>query len=123
MAQLAPKGRAMSRTFAFRCVNCGHLEEAGQAGELPFPAACRYCSHGVHFDPLTGVKELEPENWEILAELPATHLKKIKDKHRLADHEIVRHIPHSPGEHRPPRHVQTTSEDVFVTEDKAEASK
>lgn len=37
------------RVFAFRCRNCGQLEEAGHAGEHWHPHACRVCGAGVAF--------------------------------------------------------------------------
>lgn len=35
--------------YAFRCVNCGHLEGAEHAGECHVPHACRVCGRGVVF--------------------------------------------------------------------------
>lgn len=58
------------REVSFRCKNCGHLEDSGNAGERDYPAACRNCGKGVRYNVDTGVKEyLNEENWVSLADL------------------------------------------------------
>lgn len=53
---------------AFRCKECGHLEDSGSAGENALPHACSVCGSGVKFNPRTGVKTADPDNWEILSD-------------------------------------------------------
>jgi DNA mismatch repair protein MutH len=67
--------------YAFKCKNCGHLAEAGEAGERHLPAACRICGSGVHFDPATGAKQYDDDNWLVLADLTAKQLKEVTDFH------------------------------------------
>lgn len=52
---------------AYRCHACGHLDSASNAGECLHPHACRCCGAGVSYDPKTGVKVFNPENWEVLS--------------------------------------------------------
>lgn len=82
---------------AFRCRNCGHLEDSGHAGENMVPHACSVCGAGVILKPrltqlsaelgnpacseerriaiakeLTTLgnepKQLDPSNWEVIGE-------------------------------------------------------
>lgn len=65
------------REASFKCKNCGHLEDSGNAGERDFPAACRNCGKGVRYNPDTGVKEyLNEENWIALFALSDAELEK-----------------------------------------------
>lgn len=88
---------------AFRCKNCGHLEESAQAGEREYPAACRVCGHGVSFDPLTGVKTYEDAaNWLVLADASDAELDKVFKHHGIDKGDIVKHKPAAPAD---PDHV------------------
>ena len=62
--------------YAFRCNNCGRLESGDHAGEAEIPASCRACGAGVSFD-RTGIKTLDPDNWEILAAADDKRLKEL----------------------------------------------
>lgn len=86
---------------AFRCRNCGHLEDAGHAGDNELPHACSVCGAGVIHKPrlqqlsaelgdpncsperrvaiakeLSSLgderKQLIPSNWEVLVEHSGT---------------------------------------------------
>ena len=61
---------------AFRCKNCGHLEDIDHAGEHNVPHACSVCSEGIRFT-AKGIKIHVPENWEILSELKEEELEKL----------------------------------------------
>ena len=56
-------------TYAFKCANCGALEEPQAAGENATPTACHVCGHGVSYDPVTGIRQLHPDNWIVLADM------------------------------------------------------
>lgn len=83
----------MSQKYAFRCRNCGHLEEAGQAGERSVPAACRVCGHGVAFDPVTGIKTYDEDNWLVLADASDAELNKVYKHHGISKSDIAKHKP------------------------------
>ncbi len=81
---------------AFRCNNCGHLESAEQAGECEHPHACSACGAGISYNPKTGVKIPDPENWEILCEATRERLVELG-----FDGEIERHEPHAKSDNVP----------------------
>lgn len=98
-------------TPTFRCRACGHLDAADHAGECAHPHACRVCGAGVSFDPKTGAKKIDPENWEILADATPERLEE------LGVAEVARH------EGKPPvasgRVVDAAMKDSPVTADNA----
>jgi hypothetical protein len=117
----------MDQGYAFRCRNCNHLEEAGAAGERALPLKCRVCGAGAHFEIApSGAPVLvpEPDNWIVLAELPAAQLKPILDYHGIEKAEIVAHVPFEPGIH--PDHdshvMDISASDLVATADKAVTS-
>lgn len=63
--------------YAFRCKFCGHLETSAQAAESPHPVACAVCGHGVSFHPVTGIRKIDKDNWDILAGMKTPELQKI----------------------------------------------
>lgn len=81
---------------AFRCKNCGRYETAEHAGERSTPCACSVCGAGVSFDPRSGLRKFEPENWEILAKATQYRLNE------LGLDEIAKHSGTADVE---PRHV------------------
>ena len=50
----------------FRCKACGHIVHGDDAGECEHPHACPACGAGVSYNPQTGVKIFNAENWEVL---------------------------------------------------------
>ena len=72
---------------AFRCRHCGHLEHAGHAGDLAVPLACRVCRRGIKFDPDTGARSANPDNWEVLAACDDARLAELG----LTRAEVVAH--------------------------------
>jgi hypothetical protein len=106
--------------FAFRCRTCGNLEDSGNAGERDRPAACRVCGAGVSFDPKTGIKSFQDDNWDVLAELPPAELKPILDKHKLEPKDIGKHKPHAAAQaYRAPQDIERYAEDTVGVQDKA----
>ena len=106
--------------YAFKCRNCGHLEDPGNAGERTVPAACRNCGAGVHFDPKTGLKAYDEDNWIVLADLPATELTPILRFHGITRDDIVAHEPEpSPQATREPEAIERTAEETLGAEDHA----
>lgn len=87
-------------SYAFRCKNCNALEAAGAAGEREVPAACHQCGYGVHFDPVTGIKGYDTDNWIVLASLSPEKLKPILDFHKFEAKEIEKHVPFKEGQNR-----------------------
>lgn len=81
--------------YAFKCRNCGTLEPPGAAGELDRPAKCHVCGKGAHFDPETGVRALDPENWIVLSELDDAAMADLQEFHQFDPdlHKIVAHAP------------------------------
>jgi hypothetical protein len=62
---------------AFRCRTCGHLHPAEYAGESSIPHSCRVCSAGAVFDPKTGRRTPQPDNWEVLADADPARLEEL----------------------------------------------
>ena len=81
--------------YAFKCRNCGALEEPQIAGENEVPTACHICGRGVSYDPVTGIRQMHPENWIILADLEGEDLAALHEFHKFdpALHTIVRWTP------------------------------
>lgn len=79
-------------SHAFRCKNCNSLEESGAAGERDVPAKCRTCGAGVSFTP-DGIKTYDPDNWAVLADLPAGELADVLEYHAIGADEIEAHVP------------------------------
>lgn len=101
---------------AFRCKNCGRLHEAGHAGDADHPHACRVCGAGVSFDPRTGQKALDPENWEVLADAPPERLEELG----LASQHVEQHAPPQrlmPGQVAP-RQVEAGAQDGPRSQDR-----
>ena len=74
---------------AFRCRNCGRLEEAEHAGENLHPHACSVCGCGVSFDSRTGIKNFDASNWEVLADASPSRLTELG----LTVEDVIRHVP------------------------------
>ena len=81
--------------YAFKCAYCGSLEEAQVAGENATPTACHICGRGVSYDPVTGIRQLHPENWIVLADLEGEDLAALHEFHKFDPelHSIVRWDP------------------------------
>ena len=77
-----------AQKYAFKCKNCGHLEDVDAAGENTTPAACRNCGAGVTFDPRTGIKTYDADNWIVLDELSDTEQKKVLKFHGIEESQI-----------------------------------
>ena len=89
--------------YAFRCKACGHFEPAGAAGECHCPHACSVCGAGVSFNPKTGSKIFDHDNWEILADCDQLRLAELG-----LDGQVERHCPCEPSGNVPKNvHVQT----------------
>lgn len=108
--------------YAFKCRFCGNLEDAGNAGSLDRPAACRICGHGVAFDPVTGIKSLDPDNWIVLADLKGDELQDVLSFHGIKPRHIERHTPSSDTAPagREPRHVRRDAVDDMTGADNSE---
>lgn len=97
---------------AFRCKNCGHLEPCSSAGDCPCPAACQCCGYGISFTP-RGIKKMDPDNWEILADCDEARLKELG----LTKDQVAKHNPPKQGAVNPnPQNLErTASEAVGAT--------
>ena len=97
----------MTIEFAFKCRTCGALEPPGAAGENETPAKCHVCDAGAHFDPKSGKRTLEPDNWITLADLDDDERGKELAPYALdpEQHSIVAHAPEMPTAHRKPMAV------------------
>ncbi len=74
--------------FAFRCKQCGHLHTSDDAGEATHPHACRVCGGGVSFHPRTGIKTLDPTNWEKAVDMSDERLLELGlEKHQVHAHK------------------------------------
>lgn len=103
---------------AFKCAACGNLEDAGAAGERILPAACRICGAGVRFDPTTGVKTYDDDNWIVLAELPKAELKPILEFHGIKAGDIERHEPWpAPETTREPASIERSAGEAIESKD------
>jgi hypothetical protein len=104
--------------YAFRCRTCGRLEESAAAGERETPAACRSCGAGVTFNTNTGAKEYHPENWDVLAELPAGERDRLLKFHRLEASAIGTHKPARSTADREPQDLDRSAAEAIGAEDK-----
>lgn len=107
--------------YAFRCKNCGRLVSSGDAGERETPIACPSCGFGVRFDPRSGVKTYEPENWEALADLPVAEQKALAKDHDVEVDELIEvHTPAPVMEHdREPMDIVREASESLASEDVA----
>lgn len=108
----------MSTRYAFKCRECGTLEEPGNAGERAVPAACRICGAGVSFDPRTGAKAYDEGNWLVLADLPADELAPIREFHGIARKDVTRHTPEPSTATREPAAIDRSTSDGLGSEDR-----
>ena len=53
------------------------------------PHSCAVCGHGVSFHPITGIRTINRDNWDILAELRPAELGKFG----LTKADVVVHVP------------------------------
>jgi transcription elongation factor Elf1 len=109
--------------FAFRCKTCGRLASSADAGERETPASCAICGAGVSFDPKTGIKAYDPDNWEKLADLHADEKKTLAKDHDVPVEELIEeHTPAEPPEGTPDREPTSISRETNESlgqEDKA----
>lgn len=101
--------------YAFRCKTCRRLVTSADAGELETPTACPSCGSGVSYDPKTGLRTFNPDNWEKLAELPEKEQKALADDHGVAVDELIEeHVPAEPVpvDREPVDHVRTATENL-----------
>lgn len=106
----------MHHPVAFRCKSCGHLHSADHAGEATAPHACTVCGAGVQFS-AKGVKSLNPENWEVLAECTPERLAELG----LEPHHCCKHTPHKKGDNptgRLPQRFERTAVEGVESVDK-----
>lgn len=104
--------------YAFRCRSCRHLEEAGAAGERTVPAACHSCGAGVSFDPKTGAKVYDEENWIVLADLPDDELDEVLEYHGIKKSAIERHKPiPAPDALREPASIERATDETLGAKD------
>ncbi len=80
---------------AFRCHTCGYLCPSEHAGECDHPHACVVCGSGISFDPKTGKKIINTENWEILCDCTKERLDELG-----LDGEVERHVPTKQHQHQ-----------------------
>lgn len=73
--------------YAFRCNTCGHFEAAGHAGESLHPHACVVCGGGISYNPKSGVKIFDAENWEILSDCSSERLLELGLDGQVERHE------------------------------------
>lgn len=99
--------------YAFRCRHCGHLETSIQAAESLHPNACAVCGHGVCFHPTTGVRTINKENWDILAELRPAELGKFG----LKPSDVEVHIQWKSTKRGESKNISVTSADSFGNKD------
>jgi len=106
--------------YAFRCNNCGRLEEGSHAGERDVPLGCRVCGKGSHFELNDGAPTLvaDPDNWTVLADLPKDELAPILEHHAIGKEEIGRHepTPAAPSD-QPPQILERSVEDGVDAKD------
>lgn len=84
--------------YAFQCRGCGHLEEAGHAGDRAVPRGCRHCGKGVHPEIDSGGNVAwidDPDNWIVLADLTPAELAPILGKFKHDASVVTRHDPRS----------------------------
>jgi hypothetical protein len=72
----------------------------------------------VRFDPVTGIKEYDEANWEILSDLSEGDLKKVLDHHRLEASVVAKHKPAATSHDRDPQNLERSGEDGVGSEDK-----
>jgi len=97
---------------AFRCQNCGHLHRGEYAGDNPIPHACVVCGYGVKFS-AKGAKQLDPKNWEVLADVTPARLKELG----LTTKDIERYTPQSAAPNPSPGHTTASIGDGPGTKD------
>ena len=97
---------------AFRCQNCGHLHRGEYAGDNPIPHACVVCGAGVKFSD-RGAKQLDPKNWEVLADVTPARLKELG----LTTKDIERYTPQSAAPNPSPGHTTASIGDGPGTKD------
>lgn len=112
----------MAEKFAFLCNYCGALEPAGSAGDRHLPAACHVCGHGVAFDPLTGVKSYDDDNWTVLAEMPDDKLAKVLKARDLTGNDIGKRKNKAPNDPASAKHVARGVAENPAIEDDTEVS-
>ncbi len=105
----------MAALKAFRCKNCGYLEDSDNAAEAPHPHACRVCGEGVSFHPKTGLKTINPDNWEVLADATPERLTELG----LTPEQVERHTPRKAGTPYQPKHTSVSATDGINTADRA----
>lgn len=99
---------------AFRCKTCGCIHPAEHAGECDCPHACSVCGAGVSFN-AKGVKSLQPDNWEILADATAERLAELG----LEASQVARHTGKAFKENPGAQHVYRTASDGIGSQDTA----
>jgi hypothetical protein len=106
---------------SFRCKACGKLHTSDDAAEAEHPHACRVCGEGVSFNPKTGVKTLNPNNWEVLSEVDEGRLNELG----LAPEHVKAHTKWEQGskDPNPPRHVKVEANESTRTKQDQEVSK
>jgi hypothetical protein len=111
-----PETRALhgKRPYAFRCKECGHLHEAGCAGELEHPASCVVCGAGVSYHPRLGTKQLVKENWDILHEATDTWLKELG----LNRSQVCKHTPTPKTPNPDPKQINVRVSETTASKDR-----
>lgn len=96
---------------AFCCKSCGRVHRDSAAGENHTPHACEVCGAGVSFDPKTGAKKFDADNWEVLHHCSDTRLKELG----LGRDGVVEHVGEKPigGDHFGQRFVSNNNDSVI----------
>jgi hypothetical protein len=93
-------------------MNCGHLHRGEYAGDNTVPHACCVCGCGVKFN-AKGAKELDPKNWEVLADASSSRLKELG----LTAKDVEKYVPKSVPLKPNPEHTKASIGDAPVTKD------
>lgn len=101
--------------YAFRCKSCGHFEPSAHAGECLHPHSCVACGAGVSFNPKTGTKIFDPENWEILADCLPERITQLG----LDDIQVVRHEPCFAEKQLEPKHISLQANECVGAQNNA----
>ncbi len=104
----------MSLKYSFRCRECGRLETSEQVCEADHPHACRVCGGGVSFNPRTGIKTLNKDNWDVLADMTDAALSKIG----LTRNDVEKHTPLPATNSGPPKNISVHAADGIKISEK-----
>ena len=87
--------------------------QAATAGECNHPYACSVCNHGVSFHPVTGVRTVHSNNWDILNDMNEQQLKAFG----LTRAHVMKHVP-TKSENRIPQNLMIHANEAIGSMDK-----